>query len=164
MATSARSSVDRGRRSAAYQERYQQEAAAHAHAAFLRSKSPQHPPFDFEAREGSTITVDSEYAASTLDESPRKPKPAHHRIDAESEKFTPRTSTHSEKAPSIVDHLTFRAVKPVRIRVRRIECEAKGKKILKGVDADMAPGTLTAILGSSGSGKVRLMMLCGVIY
>lgn len=55
---------------------------------------------------------------------------------------------------SIVDHLNFREVSPVALRFRKVAVTANDKRILEQVDGDALPGTLTAILGSSGSGKV----------
>ena len=60
-------------------------------------------------------------------------------------------------ASSFVDAFKARFTKS---KVGDLECDAVGgvrrKKILSDVSADFSPGTLTAIIGGSGSGKVNL--------
>ena len=43
------------------------------------------------------------------------------------------------------------------ISVRNLRKSFKGQEVLKGIDLDVAPGEVVAIIGPSGSGKTTLL-------
>lgn len=81
-----------------------------------------------------------------------------------------KISVDSAESVGVVDHLSFREVHPVNVNVRDLTVTVtkkpdlvarffskvgkEDKLILDHINADMPAGTLTAIIGSSGSGKV----------
>ncbi|ACL40976.1 ABC transporter related [Pseudarthrobacter chlorophenolicus A6] len=59
--------------------------------------------------------------------------------------------------------MTAAAVPEPAIRVRGIEKSFKGLHVLRGVDFDVAPGTIFALLGSNGAGKTTLVRILSTL-
>ncbi|WP_045729362.1 ABC transporter ATP-binding protein [Pseudarthrobacter chlorophenolicus] len=55
------------------------------------------------------------------------------------------------------------AVREPAIRVRGIEKSFKDLQVLRGVDFDVAPGTIFALLGSNGAGKTTLVRILSTL-
>jgi ABC-2 type transport system ATP-binding protein len=61
---------------------------------------------------------------------------------------------------------THRTTDPIRgpaIHVRRLEKSFKGLHVLRGVDFDVAPGTIFALLGSNGAGKTTAVRILSTL-
>ncbi|WP_413318025.1 ABC transporter ATP-binding protein [Agrococcus sp. 1P02AA] len=58
--------------------------------------------------------------------------------------------------------MTTELVAPA-IRASRIRKAFKGRAVLRGVDLDVAPGTVTALLGSNGAGKTTLVRILSTL-
>ncbi len=48
---------------------------------------------------------------------------------------------------------------PGRLRVRGLTLEIAGRRLIDGFDLDLAPGTLSVVMGANGSGKTLLLRL-----
>lgn len=59
--------------------------------------------------------------------------------------------------------MTAAAVPEPAIRVRGIEKSFKDLHVLRGVDFDVAPGTIFALLGSNGAGKTTLVRILSTL-
>ena len=52
---------------------------------------------------------------------------------------------------------------PPAIRIRGIEKSFRDVSVLRGVDLDVAPGTIVALLGSNGAGKTTLVRILATL-
>ncbi|MFC9770301.1 MULTISPECIES: ABC transporter ATP-binding protein [unclassified Pseudarthrobacter] len=59
--------------------------------------------------------------------------------------------------------MTAAAVPEPAIRVRGLEKSFKDLQVLRGVDFDVAPGTIFALLGSNGAGKTTLVRILSTL-
>jgi ABC-2 type transport system ATP-binding protein len=64
------------------------------------------------------------------------------------------------RQPSI---LTGMSIAPTAIRVRGLEKSFKQLKVLRGVDLDVARGSIFALLGSNGAGKTTLVRILSTL-
>ncbi|MEZ4360155.1 MAG: ABC transporter ATP-binding protein [Kofleriaceae bacterium] len=71
-----------------------------------------------------------------------------------------RLSTLFATRPEIVDGTGAplpRTAEPMRVSIRDLTVEIDGRKLLDGVNLELAPGTVTAVVGRTGAGKSTLV-------